>query len=69
MATTSELDKIRSNPIKERLATFRHRFESTRLDLGVASSSDVVQAVFSTTVTAGIAQLHVATSLANICSC
>ncbi|KAJ2901648.1 uncharacterized protein MKZ38_001607 [Zalerion maritima] len=52
MATTSELDKIRRNPIKERLATFRHRFESTRLDLDVASSSDVVQAVFSTTVTA-----------------
>ncbi|KAH6667401.1 hypothetical protein B0J14DRAFT_178227 [Halenospora varia] len=52
MATTSELDKIRRNPIKEQLATFRHRFESTRLDLDVASSSDVVQAVFSTAVTA-----------------
>jgi hypothetical protein len=38
MATTSELDKIRRNPIKERLAAFRHRFESTRSALDVSSS-------------------------------
>lgn len=57
MATASELDKIRCNPLKERLATFRRRFESTCWDLDVTSSSDVVQTVFSTAVTAGMAQL------------
>ncbi|OAF59713.1 hypothetical protein VC83_03925 [Pseudogymnoascus destructans] len=52
MATASELDKIRCNPIKERLATFRRRFESTRSGLDVPSSSNVVQTVFSTAATA-----------------
>ncbi|KAG9233357.1 hypothetical protein BJ875DRAFT_442313 [Amylocarpus encephaloides] len=47
-----ELDKIRCNPIKERLATFLCRFESTRSDLDVSLSSDIVQAIFSTGVTA-----------------
>ena len=60
MATASELDKIRCNPIKERLATFCHRFESTRSDLDVASSSDIVQTVFSTAVTVSMAQLLMA---------
>jgi hypothetical protein len=46
MATAYELDKVKCNPIKERLATFRRLFESTRSDLDVASSSDEVEAVF-----------------------
>lgn len=70
MATASELDKIRCNPIKERLGTFRRRFESTRSGLDVPSSSNVVQIVFSTAATAGMAQLqYVPDLLANICSC
>ncbi|KAH9204398.1 hypothetical protein DL95DRAFT_529276 [Leptodontidium sp. 2 PMI_412] len=49
MATTSsELDIIDSNPIKKTLGTFQRIFESTRVDLGVADSSDAVQVVFST---------------------
>ncbi|KAG9238033.1 hypothetical protein BJ875DRAFT_532559 [Amylocarpus encephaloides] len=51
MVTASELDKIRCSPIKERLATFRHRFESTSSDLDVPSSFDEVQNVFSAAVT------------------
>ncbi len=63
MATVSELDKIRSNPIKDGLGAFRRLFESTRLDLGVAVSSDAVQAVLLTAAVAGMAQLLVAISL------
>jgi hypothetical protein len=58
MATVSEFDKIRSNPIKDGLGAFRRLFESTRLDLGVVSS-DAVQAVFSTAAVAGMAQILV----------
>ncbi|KAE8441377.1 hypothetical protein EG329_005004 [Mollisiaceae sp. DMI_Dod_QoI] len=47
MANVSELDKIRSNPIKDGLSAFRSRFESTRLDLGVIVTSDTAQAVLS----------------------
>ncbi|KAI9640307.1 hypothetical protein NHQ30_011357 [Ciborinia camelliae] len=57
MATASELDKIRSEPIKERLGTFCRRFESTRSDLGIALSSDTVQIVFSTAATAVVKNL------------
>jgi hypothetical protein len=53
MATVSELDKIRSNPITEGLDPFRRFFELTRVDLGITESSDVVQAVLSTAVTTG----------------
>ncbi len=53
MATASELDKIRSNPIKEGVGAFRRLFESTHSDLGAALSSDTVQIVFSTAATAG----------------
>lgn len=66
MATASELDKIRRNPIKEELGAFRLLFESTRSDLGVVLSSDTVQIVFSTAATAGMAQLLVATLLTNV---
>ncbi|KAH7304358.1 hypothetical protein BKA65DRAFT_610906 [Rhexocercosporidium sp. MPI-PUGE-AT-0058] len=52
MATASELEKIRSNPIKEEVGAFRRLFESTCTDLGVALSSDTVQIVFSTAATA-----------------
>ncbi|OBT60001.1 hypothetical protein VE03_10506 [Pseudogymnoascus sp. 23342-1-I1] len=52
MATASELDQIRRNPIKERLGTFCRRFESTCSGLQVASSSDAVQTVIPTAVTA-----------------
>ena len=41
-------DIIIRNPIKDGLSAFRRLFESTREDLGVAVSSDAVQAVFST---------------------
>ncbi|KAH7306159.1 hypothetical protein BKA65DRAFT_485858 [Rhexocercosporidium sp. MPI-PUGE-AT-0058] len=47
IANVSELDKIRSNPIKDRLSAFRSRFESTRLDLGIIITSDTAQAVLS----------------------
>ncbi|KAF7907344.1 uncharacterized protein EAF01_004931 [Botrytis porri] len=57
MATASELDKIRSEPIKEGLGTFRRRFESIRSDLGIALSSDTVQIVFSTAATAVVKSL------------
>ncbi|KAH8598594.1 hypothetical protein B0O99DRAFT_700179 [Bisporella sp. PMI_857] len=48
MATASELEKIRSNPITEGLNAFRHLFQSTCTDLSIAASCDAVQAVFST---------------------
>ncbi|KAH6661767.1 hypothetical protein B0J14DRAFT_707992 [Halenospora varia] len=51
MATTSELSKIKSDPIKGGLDPFRRLFELTRVDLGIAISSHAVQAVFSTAVT------------------
>lgn len=57
MVTVSELDKIRCNPIKERLATFRRQFESIRSNLVVCSSSDVVQTVFLTAATANVKNL------------
>ncbi|TGO43961.1 hypothetical protein BCON_0689g00010 [Botryotinia convoluta] len=57
MATASELDKIRSEPIKEGLGTFRRRFESIRSDLGIALSSDTVQIVFSTAATTVVKSL------------
>jgi hypothetical protein len=57
MATASGLDKIRSNTIKEGLIAVHSLFESTRLDLGVAPSSNAVQIVFSTATSAGMAQL------------
>lgn len=60
MATASELDKIRCNPIKERLGAFSHLFESVRSDLGVALSSETVQVYFSTAPTAGMAHLLIA---------
>lgn len=63
MATASELDKIRCNPIKERLGAFRSLFESTCSDLDVASSSDEVQVVFAAASTTGTAQLLVAGQL------
>ena len=65
MATASELDKIKCNPIKERLATFRRLFESTQSVLDVASSSDKVEAVFSAAATTGTDQLLVATLVTN----
>ncbi|PMD49861.1 uncharacterized protein K444DRAFT_284673 [Hyaloscypha bicolor E] len=57
MATASELDKIRYNPIKERLGAFRRLFESIRSDLGAASSSGAVQIVFATATTPVIKNL------------
>ncbi len=62
MATASELDKIRSNLIKEGLSAFLRLFESTRADLDVAISSDAVRAVFSAAALPGMAQILVATS-------
>ena len=69
MATASELDNIRCNPIKERLGAFRRLFESTRSDLGVALSSGAVQIVFATAATSGMAQLLLASCLVNVHSC
>jgi len=57
MTTTSELSKIRSNPIEEGLDPFRRLFELTRVDLGIASSSYAVQAVISTAVTTVVKNL------------
>jgi hypothetical protein len=62
MATASELDKIRCNPINERLATFRRRFKSTRSELPASLSTDVVQTVFSTAAITGMGQLLIASS-------
>lgn len=56
MANVSELDKIRSNPIKDGLSAFRSRFESTRLDLGVIVTSDTAQAVLSVAALAGMTE-------------
>ena len=53
MATTNELQIIRSNPVNDGLGAFRRLFEVTRVDLGIAVTSGAVQAVFSTAVTAG----------------
>jgi hypothetical protein len=69
MATTSELDTIRRNPIKERLGAFRCNFESTRSSLGVPLSSGAVQIVFATAPAPGIAQLLLAGFLVNVYSC
>jgi hypothetical protein len=68
MATASELEKIRSNPIKEGLNAFRHLFQSTCTGLSIAATSDAVQVVFSTAAVAGMAQLFLPTFLANIYS-
>ncbi|KAL5318088.1 hypothetical protein ACEPPN_015192 [Leptodophora sp. 'Broadleaf-Isolate-01'] len=57
MATTSELDKIRCNPINKGLGAFRHLFESTRSELGVALASSTTQIVFSTALAADIKNL------------
>merc|ERR1712225_122179 len=57
MATNSELDKIRCNPINEGLGAFCHLFESTRSELGVALASSTVQIVFSTAIAADIKNL------------
>ena len=69
MATAVELEKIRSNPIKEEFGAFRSLFESTCADLSITVSSDVVQVVFSTAAVAGMAQLLLPTFLANLYSC
>lgn len=53
MTIASELDKIKCNPIKERLTTFCHLFELTRLDLDIVLLSDKVQDVFSAAGTTG----------------
>jgi hypothetical protein len=42
MATTFKLNKIKCNPIKERLGAFRRLFEFTRSDLGIALSSGAI---------------------------
>ncbi len=68
MATVVELEKIRSNPIKEGLNTFRHLFQSTCTDLSIAASLDAVRVVFSTAAVGGMAQLILPTFLANIYS-
>lgn len=57
MATASELETIKSNPISEGLRTFRRCFESTRADLGLAAPYNDVQAVFSLATVAGMARL------------
>jgi len=69
IATASELDKFRSTLIKEGLSAFRCLFESTREDLGVAVSSDAVQAVFSTAAVTGMARLLVDKFFADVHSC
>jgi hypothetical protein len=50
MAATSD---IYVNQINKGLGSFRHLFESTRAELGIAASQDAVQVVFSTVATAG----------------
>ena len=62
----SELDKIRSNPIEDGLDNFRRLFESTRVDLGIAETTDAVELVFSTAATTGMAHLLVLRPLANV---
>jgi hypothetical protein len=53
MPTAFELEKIKSNLIKEGLDPFYCFFELTRVDLDITKSSNVVQAVLSTVVTTG----------------
>lgn len=69
MATASELENVRRNPIKEGLNAFRHLFQSTCTDLSIAASSDAVQVVFSTATVAGMAQLLLTSFIVNIHSC
>jgi hypothetical protein len=69
MATASELENIRSNPIKEGLNAFQDLFHSTCADLSIAVSSDAVQVVFSAAAVTGMAQLLLPELLANIYSC
>ncbi|KAG9231374.1 hypothetical protein BJ875DRAFT_506723 [Amylocarpus encephaloides] len=57
MATAVELEKIRSNPIKEGFGAFRSLFESTCADLSITVSSDAVQVVFSTAAVAAAKNL------------
>jgi hypothetical protein len=66
MATASELENVRHNPIKEGLNAFRHLFQSTCTDLSIAASSEAVQVVFSTANVAGMAQLLPASFLVNV---
>jgi hypothetical protein len=54
MATASEVEKIKSNPINEGLNAFRELFHSTCADLSIAISPDAVQVVFSTAAVAGM---------------
>ena len=69
MATISELENVRRNPIKEGLNAFRDLFHSTCADLSIAVSSDAVQVVFSIAAVAGMAQLLLPILLANLYSC
>lgn len=48
MTTASELENIRSNPIKEGLNTFRYLCQSKCTDLNTNVPSDAVQIAFST---------------------
>jgi hypothetical protein len=68
MATNPDLDKIKSNPIKEGLNAFRQLFQSTCSDLSITASSDAVQVFFSMAAVASMAQLLLPTSLANMYS-
>lgn len=54
MANVLELNKIRSNPIKDGLSAFRSCFKSTRLDLGIIITSNTTQAILSAAAVAGI---------------
>jgi hypothetical protein len=56
MATASELENIRSNPIKEGLNAFQDLFHSICVDLSIAVSSEAIQVVFSRAAIAGMAQ-------------
>jgi hypothetical protein len=48
MATISELESVRRNPVKEGVNAFRDLFHLTYADLSIAVSSDEVQVVFLT---------------------
>ncbi len=54
MATASELEKIRSNPIKEGLNAFQDLFQLICTDLSITVSSDAVQVIFATAAIAGM---------------
>jgi hypothetical protein len=54
MASISELDIIRRNPIKGGLDAFRDLFKLRRAELGVTVSLDIVQLVFSRSISEGI---------------